>query len=94
MLKSELVRRMSESHKDVPVPLIEKAVNRIFAVLTDALEKGRPIEIRGFGAMGITVLKPRLCRNPQTGKQFQAEQKRKVYWRTSKSLNERINSKG
>tara|TARA_B100002049_G_scaffold180623_1_gene137571 strand:- start:29361 stop:29651 length:291 start_codon:yes stop_codon:yes gene_type:complete len=92
MLKSELIKQLSIAHKDVPVPLIEKSVNRIFSVLTDALEKGRTVEIRGFGTMGITVLKPRQCRNPKTGEHFQAKQKRKVYWRTGKGLNERINA--
>ena len=91
MTKSELVERItgkisSLSHKDVDV-----IVDILFSRMTEALEQGNRIEIRGFGTFELRTRPSREGRNPKTGKNVFVATRRVPFFKVGKELRERIN---
>ena len=66
------------------------AVKMIFDRLSDALNRGERIEIRGFGAFSLRTRKSRVGRNPRTGEPVEVLAKRIPYFRPGKELRERV----
>jgi len=71
----------------------EMAVNTFLDCIVDALNRGRGVELRGFGSFRIRDRAPRKGRNPRTGESVQVEGKRVPYFRVGKQLKELINTK-
>jgi integration host factor subunit beta len=62
----------------------------IFDRLSDALNRGERIEIRGFGAFSLRTRESRVGRNPRTGEPVAVLAKRILYFRPGKELRERV----
>jgi len=91
MTKSELVESIAGkisnlSHKDVDV-----IVDILFSRMTEALEQGSRIEIRGFGTFELRTRPSREGRNPKTGKNVFVATRRVPFFKVGKELRERIN---
>jgi len=100
MTKSELILRLMEQnphifegerdhrlyHRDA-----ERIVNTIFDEITTALAHGDRVELRGFGAFSIKRRAPRIGRNPRTGEAVSVAEKFVPFFKTGKSLRERLN---
>ena len=54
----------------------------IFFEITDALCKGKNIEIRGFGTYKIVTKKARIGRNPKNSKSVRIPAKKAVKWKS------------
>ena len=50
MTKSELIESLALQYPNLPVPTVEAAVRTIIEQVTNKLEEGGRIEIRGFGS--------------------------------------------
>ncbi len=92
MIKSELVERLARAFPHLYQRDIERAVNRVFAEITEALARGDRVELRGFGAFTVKHRDARVGRNPRTGEPVQVEAKVVPFFRTGKELRERLNS--
>lgn len=66
--KSELIENLASINPNVPLKDIENAVKSILEQLSQALENGERIEIRGFGSFSLHFRQSRIGRNPKTGK--------------------------
>ncbi|MCX8500082.1 MAG: integration host factor subunit beta, partial [Alphaproteobacteria bacterium] len=82
MTKSELILRLAEKtphlfHRD-----IERIVNTVFDSITEALENGNRVELRGFGAFSIKKRDSRIGRNPRTGESVDVESKTVPFFKT------------
>ncbi len=91
MTKRELVeellaRRQDFSHRDA-----ETIVNAIFDEMAASLQRGRRIEIRGFGSFAVKQRRARQGRNPKTGGQVAVDAKRVPFFRAGKELRAEIN---
>lgn len=66
MNKTELVAKVAEaaalSKKDA-----EKAVNAVFASVSDALKAGDKVQVIGFGTFEVRERAAKVARNPRTG---------------------------
>jgi nucleoid DNA-binding protein len=51
----------------------EAVVNGFLSVVTEALEAGEDVELRGFGAFRVQPRKARVARNPQTNEEVEIE---------------------
>lgn len=91
MLKSELKARIAANMTHLPEKTISDAVDTIAQTMIDALIAGQSIEIRNFGAFGLRKAPPRRAHNPKTGEKIVTQATQKVYFRTGKGLQERIN---
>ena len=54
--------------------------------ISNALAKGRRVEVRGFGALSVKTRPPRLAHNPKSGQKVVVPEKQRIYFRPSHSL--------
>jgi len=91
MVKSELVQKLCNIHPNIFRKDIEKILDIVFLQITEALCRGKNIEIRGFGTYKITKRKARIGRNPKNSKPVQIPEKKAIKWKMSKTLYNRLN---
>lgn len=68
----------------------KKVVECFLDSITNHLERGNTIEIRGFGRFAVKSRKERPVRNPRTGEQFQLEGRKVPTLKFYDELKERI----
>ncbi len=92
MIRSELVDKLSEKHRDLSARDIDNIVSAFFdAISTTLIQNGR-VEIRGFGTFSTRDRDARTGRNPRTGEVVAIQKKRVPHFKCGKSLTEHINA--
>ncbi len=91
MTKSELIDALAE-RGNLTKARAELVVNCVFDAMSEALEKGDGIEIRGFGSFTVRPYKPYSGRNPRTGEPVPVPAKRLPFFKVGKELKELVNS--
>ncbi|MDP6968148.1 MAG: integration host factor subunit beta [Gammaproteobacteria bacterium] len=92
MRKSELIEHLIDRFHDLPVRDVELAVKSILEHMTEALEGGNRIEIRGFGSFSLHHRAPRIGRNPKTGESVALEAKRVPHFKPGKELRDQVDA--
>lgn len=92
MVKSELIRRLAESHPHLYQRDLEIIVTRIFDEIAAALLRGDRVELRGFGAFTVRRLKATMGRNPRTGVSVEIDERRYPTFRPGKPMHELLNA--
>ncbi|HIJ84278.1 MAG: histone family protein DNA-binding protein [Magnetococcales bacterium] len=89
MTKSALINALSRqkglSRKDAEV-----VVNTVFEEISQSLEDGNRVELRGFGSFGLKERRSRDGRNPKTGDKVHVDSKRVLFFKAGKELRERV----
>ena len=62
------------------------AVNAMFDIIIDQLEKGEKVQIVGFGCFDVRERPARKGRNPMTGETIEIEASRSVSFKPGKAL--------
>lgn len=91
MLRSELVAHLQERFKKTQAADVEQAVDLVLLEIATALEKGRRVELRGFGAFSVRERKARKGRNPRTGAAVKVKAKRVPFFKPGKELRMKVN---
>lgn len=91
MTKSELIDAMAQ-RSDLTKARAEQVVNCVFDAMTEALQRGEGIEIRGFGSFTVRPYKPYSGRNPRTGEPVPVPAKRLPFFKVGKELKELVNN--
>lgn len=91
MTKSELIENLASTNPNLPLKDIENAVKDILEQLSQALENGERIEIRGFGSFSLHFRQSRIGRNPKTGEKVDLSAKYVPHFKAGKELKERVN---
>ena len=91
MIKSDLIKKLAEENPHLYYRDIEKIINSILKEIVNALEDGNRVELRGFGAFAVKKRKERLGRNPKTGQNVKVKDKTVPYFRTGKTLRQKMN---
>jgi integration host factor subunit beta len=91
MLRSELVARLQELFPKPQANDVEQAVDVVLEEIASALETGRRVELRGFGAFSIRERKARKGRNPRTGAAVKVKAKRVPFFKPGKELRVKVN---
>jgi integration host factor subunit beta len=91
MIKSELIEMLAEKLTHLPEKDVELAVKEILEHMTQTLQKGDRIEIRGFGSFSLHYRAPRIGRNPKTGDKVELDSKHVPHFRPGKELREKVN---
>jgi integration host factor subunit beta len=89
MTKSELIEAIA-ARSDLTKARAELVVNCVFDAMTEALERGEGIEIRGFGSFSVRPYKPYAGRNPRTGNPVPVSAKRLPFFKVGKELKELV----
>jgi integration host factor subunit beta len=90
MTKSELIEAIA-ARGELTKARAEMVVNCVFDAMTEALQKGEGIEIRGFGSFTVRPYKPYDGRNPRTGQPVPVPAKRLPFFKVGKELKELVN---
>ncbi len=93
MTKADLVEQVAKE-AEMTKKDAEQLVEIIFDSITDSLNKGEKIELRGFGSFRVRERNSRMGRNPKTGEAVAIPAKRVAYFKPGKDLKELINSAG
>ena len=92
MTKSELIAKLAERYPQLVTKDAEAAVKTILDAMTTALEKGRRIEIRGFGSFQINHRPARTGRNPKSGEKVPVPEKFVPHFKAGRELRDRVDS--
>jgi integration host factor subunit beta len=90
MTKSDLITRLAQRYRQLVVKDAEAAVKTIHDAMTQALNEGKRIEIRGFGSFGLNHRPPRVGRNPKSGEKVHVPAKYVPHFKAGKELRERV----
>lgn len=91
MTKSELIDRIAGKQTQLSAKDVELAVKAILEYMSQALEGGGRIEIRGFGSFSLHYRVPRIGRNPKTGTPVALAGKYVPHFKPGKELRDRVN---
>ncbi len=92
MIRSELVKKITDEHPHLYQRDVERIVTTIFDTMIQAMTRGDRVELRGFGAFSVKKRDARIGRNPRTGDIVQIEVKHVPFFKTGKRLRDRLNS--
>jgi len=93
MYKYELIKVLADK-MNLSISKSESVVNHIFRSMSDVLQKGERIELRGFGSFSIRQYNSYLGRNPMTGTSIVVKPKKLPLFKVSKQLKQRLNGNG
>jgi len=92
MLRSELIDIMHDENPHLTRTDVERVVAVFLESITQTLERGARVELRGFGAFSVRHRKARSGRNPRTGANVSVPEKHVPFFRTGKELRHRIDA--
>ena len=91
IVKSKLLKEISDSYPNFLKKDLEKSLNIFFNEIKLALFKKENVEIRDFGTWSVHTQKARNARNPKSGEKIEIQEKKKIRFKMSKKLFEKIN---
>jgi integration host factor subunit beta len=91
MTKSELIDAIAARQPHLGFTDVEMAVKSVLDQISDALERGERVEIRGFGSFSVNFRPPRVGRNPKTGETVSLPGKSVPHFKPGKELRDRAN---
>ena len=92
IVKSKLLKQLSDSYPNFLKKDIEKFLNIILNEIKKTLKKGERVELRGFGIWSTHIQKARISRNPKTGEKIQTPEKITIHFKMSKELFNKLNN--
>ncbi|CAL1329392.1 integration host factor subunit beta [Candidatus Providencia siddallii] len=92
MTKSKLIEKIANNQSKFSSKIIKNTIKELLEYITNSLASGKRIEIRNFGSFYLHYRRPRIGRNPKTGKQIKLKGKYIPHFKASKILRERINN--
>ncbi|MBT3980949.1 MAG: integration host factor subunit beta [Nitrospina sp.] len=93
MTKADLVEKVSQQI-NLTKKQTEVVVNTVFQSITESLENGKGVEIRGFGSFRIRERNARVGRNPKSGEAVDVPAKKVPFFKAGKELREIVDEKG
>ena len=91
MTKSELIDAIAVRQSHLGFMDVELSVKSVLDQLSDALERGDRVEIRGFGSFSVNFRPARVGRNPKTGATVSLPGKSVPHFKPGKELRDRAN---
>tara|TARA_B100000242_G_scaffold88998_1_gene59959 strand:+ start:372 stop:665 length:294 start_codon:yes stop_codon:yes gene_type:complete len=92
IVKSKLLKQLSNNYPGFLKKDIEKFTNIIFNEIKRALRRGDRVELRGFGVFSTNTQKARISRNPKTGEKVNTPEKKTIHFKMSKDLFKKLNN--
>ena len=89
--KSGLAEELSQE-LSLPFKTSSGIIDTILDLMTETLDKGENIEIRGFGSFSVRHYDSYSGRNPKTGKKIKVKPKKRPYFKVGKDLRETLNA--
>ncbi len=93
MTKSELIENLAAKYPALSFKQVEGIVKDIIELISQSLQDGKRIEVRGFGSFSLHYRQSRVGRNPKTGDSVKLKAKCVPYFKAGKELRERVDVK-
>jgi integration host factor subunit beta len=90
MTRSELIEKLSSQFQHLLQKDAELVVKNILDSMSDTLNNGKRIEIRGFGSFSLNKRPERIGRNPKTGEKVHISEKLVPHFKAGKELRSRV----
>ncbi len=91
MTKSELILKFLQHNPDLKQADAEKIIHSIFDIISQSLEDGMRVELRGFGSFFLKEREERMGRNPRTGESVHIPKHKVLAFRCGKALHNKVN---
>ncbi len=91
MKRSELIEKLTEKIEYLTKKQVETIVDMVFERMSETLQKGEKIELRGFGKFKVKVRNARIARNPKTGEKVEVPPQKSIHFKMSKALKDALN---
>ena len=92
MTRSELIEALAARFPQLTTQDAEVAVKELIEAISQALETGQRVEIRGFGSFSLNYRAPRTGRNPKTGEKVAVPGKYAPHFKPGKELRDRVDA--
>jgi|TARA_B110000090_G_C13206805_1_gene379202 integration host factor subunit beta len=92
IVKSKLLKILSENYPNFLKKDLEKFINIILDEIRQALKRGDRVELRGFGIFSTNVQKARISRNPKTNEKVSIPEKKTIHFKMAKELFKKLNN--
>lgn len=89
MTKREIVKSISDKTGLTQLQ-IKEIVELAFDGIVETLQKDGRVELRNFGVFQVKTRKPRVARNPKTGRKVAVPEKLVVSFKAGKEMEQRI----
>ena len=76
IVKSKLLKQLSERYPNFLKKDLEKFVDIILKEIKKTLKRGERVEIRSFGVFSTKIQKARISRNPKTSEKLHTPEKK------------------
>ncbi len=93
MNRSELIQILASKY-DLKNGDAAESVKIVLDAITERLESGERVEIRGFGSFHIVARAGRVGRNPKTGEVVLVPPKKIPHFKPGKELKDRVHQSG
>ena len=90
LTRAALVEQLADA-TDLTKKRAETIVDTVFGNISEALQQGEKVELRGFGSFSLRRREPGRSRNPRTGDRVDVPPRRVAYFKPGKELKELIN---
>ncbi|GIX16582.1 MAG: transcriptional regulator [Rhodothalassiaceae bacterium] len=90
MNKNDLISKVAET-TGLSKADAGKAVDAVFAAITDALKKGDDVRLVGFGTFSVAKRAASTGRNPRTGQTIQIPASKQPKFKAGKQLKDAVN---
>ena len=92
MLKSQILEKLHKKHNNLSFEDIDELFDIFIKKMSNSLQSGHNIEIRGFGTISRKINKEKIVRNPKTNEKFFKNQSFKLHFKIGKVLHKKINN--
>ncbi|MFZ5760672.1 MAG: HU family DNA-binding protein [Thermodesulfobacteriota bacterium] len=92
MLKRDLINSVAEQTPGHLKKDVTHVIDIILDAITEALQEGRRVEIRGFGSLCTRERKSRITKNPRTAQVMHISTRKTVHFTMSKSIKDPLAS--
>ncbi len=91
MNRKELVSEVA-NRTEVAMSQINKTLDHVVDIITEALTNGREVAVKGFGTFAVAKRAARVGRNPQTGAKIKIGASKAPKFRPSSQLKQAVKS--
>ena len=92
IVKSKLLKQLSQNYPNFLKKDLEKFTNIILKEIKKTLRRGERVELRGFGVFSAKTQKARISRNPKTGEKVNTPEKKTIHFKMAKDLFNKLNN--
>ena len=92
IVKSKLLKQLSENYPNFLKKDLEKFINIILNDIKQTLKRGDRVELRGFGIFSTNTQKARISRNPKTGEKVNTPEKKTIHFKMAKEMFKKLNN--